>query len=140
MYNYYEEVKEDVKSYIENEIDFTEFNDLDELEDYLNDTLWADDGVTGNASGSYYCNDWRAEEAIAHNWDLLAEALAEFGQNGTDILKEGAEAMDVTIRCYVLGSCIADAMEEIAEEFNTAHEEDENGNELFTYVEPERRF
>ena len=108
MYNYYEEVKEDVKSYIENEIDFTEFDDLDELEEYLNDTLWADDGVTGNASGSYYCNAWKAEEAIAHNLDLLADALEDFGQYGTDILKEGA-----------------DAMEEIAEEFNAAHEETE---------------
>lgn len=125
MYNYYEEVKEDVKSYIENEIDFADFDDLDELEEYLNDTLWADDGVTGNASGSYYCNAGKAEEAIAHNWYLLAEALEEFGQDGTYILKEGAEAMDVTIRCYVLGSCIADAMKEIADEFNAAHEETE---------------
>lgn len=125
MYNYYEEVKEDVKSYIENEIDFTEFDDLDELEEYLNDTLWAEDGVTGNGSGSYYFNTWKAEEALSHNWDLLAEAFEYFGQNGTDILKEGAEAMDVTIRCYMLGSCIADAMEEIAEEFNAAHKETE---------------
>lgn len=39
-YNYYEEVKEDVKNYINNEIDFSDFDDLEELEQFLNDELW----------------------------------------------------------------------------------------------------
>lgn len=49
---------------------------------------------------------------MSHNWDLLAEALENFGQDGTDILKQGAEAMDVTIRCYLLGQAIAEVLEE----------------------------
>ena len=49
---------------------------------------------------------------MSHNWDLLAEALENFGQDGTDILKQGSEAMDVTIRCYLLGQAIAEVLEE----------------------------
>lgn len=111
-YNYLEAVKEDVREYINNEIELLDFSSLEELEEKLNNDLWINDGVTGNASGSYYCNSWKAEEALSHNWDLLAEALENFGQDGTDILKQGAEAMDVTIRCYLLGQAIAEVLEE----------------------------
>lgn len=49
MYDYKEAVKEDVIQYIRDEIDFSEFDTLEELEQYLNDELWTDDSVTGNA-------------------------------------------------------------------------------------------
>ena len=111
-YNYLKAVKEDVREYINNEIKLLDFSSLEELEEKLNDNLWINDNVTGNASGSYYCNSWKAEEALSHNWDLLAEALENFGQDGTDILKQGAEAMDVTIRCYLLGQAIAEVLKE----------------------------
>lgn len=119
-YNYLEAVKEDVKEYIKNEIDFSDFDSVEELEEKLHDDLFVDDSVTGNASGSYYCNSWKAEEALFHNWDLLAEALREFGEDGTDILEKGAEAMDVTIRCYLLSQAISEVIEEedIEEKFN----------------------
>ena len=118
-YNYLEAVKEDVKEYI-NEIDFSDFGSVEELEEKLNEILWVEDSVTGNASGSYYCNSWKAEKALAHNWDLLAEAFREFGEDGTDILEKGAEAMDVTIRCYLLNQAISEVIEEedIEENFN----------------------
>lgn len=111
-YNYLEAIKEDVREYINNEIELSDFGSLEELEEKLNDDLFVYDGVTGNASGSYYFNSWKAEEALSHNWDLLAEALENFGQDGTDVLKQGAEAMDVTIRCYLLGQAIAEVLEE----------------------------
>ena len=124
-YNYMEAVKNDVMEYINNEIDLTEWRgDRDGLEEKLCDDLWTADSVTGNASGSYYCNAWKAEEALAHNWDLLAEALTEFGQDGTDVLKQGAEAMDVTIRCYLLGQAIAEALDDLEEELAEDDEEE----------------
>ena len=116
-YNYLEAVTADVVDYIKNEVKLSDYDSREELEEALNDELWTVDSVTGNASGSYYCNAWRAEEALSHNWDLLAEALEVFGQDGTDILKQGAEAMDVTIRCYLLGQAIAEALDELEEEF-----------------------
>ena len=88
-YNYLEAVKEDVKNYIDSEINFTDFDSLEELEEKLNDELWTEDSVTGNASGSYYCNAYKAEESIAHNWDLLEEALDEFGQNNINVIEKG---------------------------------------------------
>lgn len=48
-YNYLEAVKEDVKNYIDSEINFTDFDSLEELEEKLNDDLWIEDSVTGNA-------------------------------------------------------------------------------------------
>ena len=125
MYDYREAVKNDVLEYINNEVDLEEWRgDRDGLEEKLNEDLWICDSVTGNASGSYYCNSYKAEEALMHNLDLLAEACEEFG-GGCDVLKDGAEACDVTIRCYLLGECIAAALDEIEDDL----EEIDDGEE-----------
>lgn len=101
-YDYLEAIKEDVLNYInENNIVVTSEN-RDEVEQDLNDTLFTCDSVTGNASGSYTFNTWTAEEYLCHNWELLAEALTEFGCD-MSYVERGAESCDVTIRCYLLG-------------------------------------
>ena len=123
-YNYLENIKADVKEYIDNEINLKDFSDREELEEKLNDTLWTEDSVTGNASGSYYCNSWKAEEALAHNWDLLAEAMKEFGCE-VDLLEKGAEWADVTIRCYLLGQAISEVLDEMEEELEEIFADDE---------------
>lgn len=124
-YNYLEAVTSDVLDYIKEEINLDEWKGNREgLEEKLNDELWTVDSVTGNASGSYTFNTWEAEENLAHNWDLLVEALDEFGQDGTDVLRQGAEAMDVTIRCYLLGQAIAEALDELEEELAEDDEEE----------------
>lgn len=125
-YNYLEAVTSDVLDYIKEEINLDEWKGNREgLEEKLNDELWTVDSVTGNASGSYTFNTWEAEENLAHNWDLLAEALDESGQDGTDVLRQGAEAMDVTIRCYLLGQAIAEALDELEEELAEDDEDEE---------------
>ena len=123
-YSYLENIKADVKEYIDNEINLKDFSDREELEEKLNDTLWTEDSVTGNASGSYYCNSWKAEEALAHNWDLLAEAMKEFGCE-VDLLEKGAEWADVTIRCYLLGQAIGEVLDEMEEELEEVFADDE---------------
>ena len=123
-YNYEAAVKQDVLDYIEEEINLSEWRGRrEELEEHLNNELWACDRVTGNASGSYFFSRWKAEEAICHNLELLSDALAEFGQDGTDVLRQGAEAMDVKIRCYLLGQAISEALEELSEELEEEEEE-----------------
>lgn len=124
MYDYREEVKLDVLEYIKGDINFANFDTLEDLEEYLGETLRTDDSVTGNVSGSYTFSTWRAEENICHNLDLLGEALNEFGCSGDYLITNGAEAADVIIRCYLLSECIAAALEEVEEEFNAAHEND----------------
>lgn len=111
-YNYLESVKVDVKNYIENEVELSDYSSREELESFLNDELFVNDSVTGNGSGSYNFSTWQAEENICHNLDLLGEALKEFGSD-MDILKGGAEACDVAIRCYLLGQAINDVLDEM---------------------------
>lgn len=114
-YDYLEAVKEDVLNYInENNIVVTSEN-RDEVGQDLNDTLFTCDSVTGNASGSYTFNTWTAEEYLCHNWDLLGEALTEFGCD-INCLERGAEACDVTIRCYLLGQAISEVLDEVETE------------------------
>ena len=120
MCDYRKEVKEDVLQYIRNEINLEDFDTLDDLRDYLNEELFMEDSVTGNASWSYTCNKYEAEENIAHNLDLLGEALDEFGSDANYLFTNGAEAADVTIRCYLLGECIDAALDEIEDNFNKA--------------------
>lgn len=130
-YNYYEAVADDVREYINEEINLDEWRgDRDGLEQQLNDDLFVS-GITGNDSGSYYCNTWKAEEAVCHNLDLLGEALSEFGSDPEYLLKNGAEAADVTIRCYVLGSAIAEVLDELEEEgaFDEFEEEEDGADE-----------
>ena len=116
-YNYLEAVTADVLDYIKDEINLAEWKgNRDGLEEKLNDDLWTVDSVTGNASGSYYCNAWRAEEALAHNWDVLEEDLAEFGQDCVNVIEKGAEWADVTIRCYLLGQAIAEALDTLEDD------------------------
>ena len=100
-YNYYEAVENDAIEYIK------ENNLRDKSQNKLYDELLLADSVTGNASGSYYYNTYKAEEALCHNMDLLAEALQYFGYDiGNEyyhLSRKGAEWCDVIVRCYVLG-------------------------------------
>ena len=118
-YNYMESITTDVLEYIHDTYTRGEIQekmeDREEWEMELHDELFVHDSVTGNASGSYTFNSWRAEEYIAHNLDLLADAMEEFCDT-SDALKNGAEWCDVTIRCYLLASAISKALDTIEEE------------------------
>ena len=129
MYDYREAVKDDVLEYINNEINFEDFDTLEELEEHLDEVLFTEDSVTGNASGSYTFSTYEAEENICHNVDLLQEALSDFGDTEALVMDFDAEKADVTIRCYLLGECIAAALEEIEDDFNEAHEDEEDEEE-----------
>lgn len=113
-YNYFEAVKEDVLQAIRDNYDLSEYESRDELEQTLNEELWVDDSVTGNGSGSYTFSRYKAEEYLMRNLDILAEAIEEFGGN-MDVLKDGPEACDVAIRCYLLGQAIAEVLGEMEE-------------------------
>lgn len=124
-YDYYKDVKNAVVDYIENEINLSEWKGRkEELEEKLNEDLWTCDSVTGNGSGSYTFNTWEAEENIYHNFDLLAEALEEFGSDENP-LEKGAEWCDVTIRCYLLPQAIAAALDEFSEDLEEEAEDKE---------------
>ena len=111
-YDYREHVLEDVRDYISNHYTREELkslaDDLEDLGEKLHDEMWTADSVTGNRSGSYTCNAWQAEENLCHNLDLLQEVGREFGE--LDITDP--EGCDVSIRCYYLGECINEVLNE----------------------------
>lgn len=121
-YDYRQVVMGDIRAFInEHSIQVTNKN-REDVESFLYDTLYIDDSVTGNASGSYTFNTWKAEEYLCHNLDLLAEACDYMsGDPATyrDCL-ESAETADVTIRCHVLSECLSSVLDELEVE-----EEDE---------------
>ena len=127
MYNYLDVMKNDIEDYIKNEINTANYSDRDELESDLNDILWTEDSITGNASGSYTFNCAEAAEYVNDNIDLLSEACAEFGIDsatvGEKFLDEDWEYFDVTIRCYLLGQAISEALDEIEDDLEFAEEE-----------------
>ena len=109
-YDYLQAITDDVKTYIEeNNINVTDDN-RDDVAEQLHNSLWVDDTVTGNASGSYTFCRWTAEENLCHNLDLLGEACEEFGCTPE---YDNPEACDVTIRCYLLDAAISTALDDV---------------------------
>lgn len=122
-YNYFNSVCEDLRTYIHEVYNNQELREMmgnrDDFEAKLRDACWDVDSVTGNGSGSYFYSSWDAEKAICHNWDLLRDAVEDFGQ----VFPSDAETADVIIRCYMLGECIPAVLNELEEELE---EEEEN--------------
>lgn len=117
QYDYLNAVINDAKAAIEDlgEDEKNELAGLDEdgKKEYLYNLFIDNDRVTGNASGSYTLNAWKAEENLCHNGDLIEEMAEAFGYSSLNELANlGAEGVDVAIRCYVLPEAIRRALEE----------------------------
>lgn len=115
-YNYLEAMKQDVKEYIEENINATDYEIKEDLEEYLNDTLWTEDSVTGNASGSYTFNRATAKKYVDENKDLVNDMMEEFDCKDKVAnwwIENNYEAIDVSIRCYFLGQAISEVLEKI---------------------------
>lgn len=129
MYNYLEAMKKDITEYINNEINLTDYADRDELESSLNDDLFTEDSVTGNASGSYTFSRAQAHEYVTDNIDLLKDVCEEFGTDAASVgewfLSDDWEKMDVTIRCYLLGQAIGEALDDMGDELEEAFKSEE---------------
>lgn len=125
-YDYMEAMKSDIMDYIRNDVNTSEFSSREELEEHLNDDLWAVDSVTGNGSGSYTFNRSEAEEYVNDNNDLLREALQEFCVEADTIAEKFLDAdyeyFDVTIRCYLLGQVISEALDDMEDELTFEEE------------------
>lgn len=122
-YNYMESVKAAVKAYIIDNYGAEEikreFATAEEFAEALHDEMWTADEVTGNGSGSYTFSTYKAEENLAHNWDLIEEVAEEFGTEPTISAgyDHGAEWWDVSIRCYLLPQAIAEVLDEMYIEY-----------------------
>lgn len=120
-YNYEEHIKEDIEEEIkyrlsehDNYKDFIEhFNkckNSEELVDFLEDSFWAEDRVTGNGGdGVYFIWDEDAMKAVSDNWGLACEMAKDY-----DVHLEALTLahIDVAIRCYLLRDCIEKVVKE----------------------------
>ena len=119
-YNYYDAMYNDIKNaideYADNYDDEIRY-DRDEFEQNLNDDLWIDDAVIGNASGSYTFNRYTAMEYVTDNMDLLDDACEEFcisdDVRGRHFADDDFEYFDVTIRCYLLSEVLSDVLDDL---------------------------
>ena len=100
-------VKDDVRNYISDEVNLSEFGGVEELNEFLNEKLFNENSVTGNSSYTYTYNREVATENLLDNMDLLSQAMDEFG----NVLDKGEELCDVTIRCYLLPQAINEVLD-----------------------------
>lgn len=102
-YNCFEDYREQVRiDAVEAiECNYAYCSDFDEMME----SLQLDDSVTGNASGSYTFSTYQAEENIKGIIfdDKINQYFNDYGYNGIP-LDQGAEAIDVIIRCFALDS------------------------------------
>lgn len=111
---YLNQMKNDIIDWITDN-DYTLSGDRDSDYEDLNDTLWDEDSVTGNGSGSYTFNSDEAFNNLRGAEDLIGEIIPEFGIEAGDIAEHffDWEYWDVTIRCYLLGEAIDLALDEL---------------------------
>lgn len=134
-YDYQAAVSEDIREYLKEQGIVVTTANREKLEDSLRDDLMQNDSVTGNASGSYTFNYWRAEENICHNLDLLQDAANEYGCDLGEWIKSGAETCDVVIRCYLVPSCLSDVLDEVEIEVEDLQELTDYINEADSWPE-----
>lgn len=143
MYDYEEAVRNDIEDYILENYDrnnLADFDDEDDFKDCLIDMLVDEDSITGNASGSYYCNSYKAQEALNGNMDLLRDACEELDLSNEEVgehfLDGDFEYFDCIVRCYIVtcSNVIEDVVDELLEEnndfiieWNEVHRDEEEG-------------
>lgn len=122
--NFIDEVRNDLKEFIQERWTEREIKDLDRDEVY--DEAFISDHVTGNGSGSYFFNAWKAKESIFNmDEDLIRETISEFEINMGEHYGDW-EYLDVSVRCYALGQIdIDELLDEIREEIGTIFTKEE---------------
>lgn len=115
---YMDQMVEDIAEYVKNNVNLADYEDREDLEESLNDDLWAEDSITGNGSGSYTFNREKAKEyVLADGADYYRDAVSEFGMSAENVAKDFLdgdwEGIDVTIRCYLLNQAIGEALDQM---------------------------
>lgn len=111
FYNYKEEMVDELESMIkDSDIDFTGKNRGEAFEE-LQDLAF-DRDLTGNRTGSYWCNEIKAERSLLGNFDLIQDALDDFGMESVDSpdLLTG-EHLDILVREHLLPAVIDEVLD-----------------------------
>lgn len=118
--DYQNDVKADAMDAIKESVEYCD------TWDDMYDSLFVNDSVTGNGSGSYYFNTAKAKEAVS-GIIFDSDAVDEFKSMGYDGIptEEGAETCDVIARCIALG-LVSGELEDYYNELRNGGTEDED--------------
>ncbi|WP_191990298.1 hypothetical protein [Limosilactobacillus reuteri] len=111
FYFYKLEMVDELESMIkDSDIDFTGKNRGEAFEE-LQDLAF-DRDLTGNRTGSYWCNELKAERALLGNYDLVQDALDDFGMESVDSPELiSGEHLDVLVREHLLPQVIDEVLD-----------------------------
>ena len=111
FYFYKLEMVDELESMIkDSDIDFTGKN-RGEAYEALQDLAF-DRDMTGNRTGSYWCNELKAERALSGNFDLVQDALDEFGMESISSPElVSGEHLDILVREHLLPQIIDDVLD-----------------------------
>ena len=115
-YDYNKALYEDIKNYIQDNIDISKYNDDEDLYDALDEELWDVDSITGNGPFGYADEDTCAKY-VGDNLKLGFEALHEFCVKLRDIPDDSpSRYMDATIRCYLFHGVLQQVIDDLWKE------------------------
>lgn len=111
FYNYKEEMIDELEDMIkDSDVEFDGKN-RGEMYEELQDLAF-DRDLTGNRTGSYFCNELKSEYALLGNYDLVQESLDDFGPQVIDSPELiSGEHLDVLVREHLLPSVIDDVLD-----------------------------
>ena len=112
FYDYKSEMVDELEAILkDSDITFNGKN-RGEMYEELQD-LSFDRDLTGNRTGSYWCNELKDERALLGNFDLVQGSLDELGMDSIDIpdLISG-EHLDVLVREYLLPKVIDEVLDD----------------------------
>ena len=119
MYNYKEQIRADVKEWIEDNKEQIEGLDRHDAFEVVYDSCWVDDSVTGNASGSYTFSRWEARQNFFNDEDseeyidqMIEDGFTCRESVGRAVQESQWELLDVSIRCWLLCDAVSDVLDE----------------------------
>lgn len=139
---YYEDVKENIlemlKERYQNEEELTDYiykagsEYYVEFDNKFNHKIYEDavedDNITGNLSGSYFCNYYKAREYFLENngteilQDAVNEGLIKKEQIADYFLNDDFESLDVLYRDYACGQVFEETVDEFEQYLNENEE------------------
>ena len=119
MYNYKDQIRADVKEWIEDNEEQIEGLDRHDAYEVIYDSCWVDDSVTGNASGSYTFSRWEARQNFFNDEDsdeyidqMIEDGFTTRESVGRAVQESQWELLDVSIRCWLLCDAVSDVLDE----------------------------
>ena len=115
-------VKENVRSYIRDNIKILEYISRDEKEEIISNGVLTEymNPLLVQANKKFAdIENWTAEEHLCHNFDLLFKAVNVFGLDFEQTLTGQPAYADGIVRCYVVERAVSEVLDEYEDSLDT---------------------